>query len=158
MSLGPRPLAASLSRATGPLFRRRGLADGAIVMDWPAIVGGAIAALTAPERIVYPPRRREGGTLKLRVASSGLALELQHLQPQVIERINAHFGFAAVARLHIIHGPVPRRQSRTTVAARSLTDAEERSLAGSLSPIDDPEVSQVLESLGRSILGRTPAR
>ncbi|HAL84459.1 MAG TPA: DUF721 domain-containing protein, partial [Rhodobiaceae bacterium] len=31
-----------------------------------------------------------------------MALEVQHMAPQIIERINAHFGAGTLARLHIV--------------------------------------------------------
>jgi hypothetical protein len=36
-----------------------------------------------------------------------MALEVQHMAPQIIERINAHFGAGTLARLHIVQGPLP---------------------------------------------------
>lgn len=158
MSSGPRALAACLGKTTTPVFRRRGFADGAVVTQWPAIVGAQLAAVTAPERIVYPPRRRNEGTLTLRIASGALALEVQHLQPQLIERINQFFGFRAVTRIRLLHGPVPDQRSPRTVGRRDLSPTEERALAGAVAAVDDVDLAQALENLGRSLLGRTQER
>jgi hypothetical protein len=136
------------------LFRRRGFADSAVVADWAAIVGERLAAQTAPERIVFPPRKRSEGTLKLRVGSSGLALELQHFEPQLIERINCYFGFPAVARIQLLHGPVPPRPARGGVTVRALTAKEKKELSNALAQIDAPDLAEALENLGACVIGR----
>src|SRR5512147_1223074 len=103
---GPRALAETIAKLTDPMFGKRGFA-GALIADWPAIVGERLAAGCVPEKVVYPPRRRDGATLRLRIVSGGLAIKLQHLEPILIDRINSHFGHPAVARLKFLHGPLP---------------------------------------------------
>lgn len=149
-----RPVGAPVGKLTAPLFRRRGFADSAVVADWPTIVGERLAAQTAPERIVFPPRKRSEGTLKLRVGSSGLALELQHFEPQLIERINGYFGFPAVKRVQLLHGPVPSRAVRGSVSVRELTEKEKKELSNALAQIDAPDLAEALENLGACIIGR----
>ena len=149
-----RAVAAPVGKLTAPLFRRRGFADGAVVADWAAIVGERLAAHTAPERIVFPPRKRSEGTLRLRVGSSGLALELQHFEPQLIERVNGYFGFPAVGRVQLLHGPVPPRRARRNILVRSLTPREKKEISNALARIDAPDLAQALEDLGACIIGR----
>ena len=149
-----RAVAAPLGKLTASLFRRRGFADGTVVAEWVAIVGERLAAQTVPERIVFPPRKHSEGTLKLRVGSSSLAVELQHFQPQLIERINGYFGFPAVSRIQFLHGPVPPRQSRANVQVRPLTPQEDKQISDALAAIADPDLAEALESLGRCIIGR----
>ncbi len=36
------------------------------------------------------------------------SLEVQHIAPQLLERINTYFGYRAVAELRIMQGPVMR--------------------------------------------------
>ena len=94
-----------------PIFGARGFGAGAVLTDWEKIVGAVLARATVPERIAYPQGERSEGTLHLRVGTASLALELQHLEPQMIERINSHFGYRAVARIRILQGPVKRTES-----------------------------------------------
>jgi hypothetical protein len=153
-----RVVAAPLGKLTTPLFRRRGFTNGVVVTEWAAIVGERLAAHTVPERIVFPPRKHSDGTLKLRVGSSGLAVELQHVQPQLIDRINGYFGFPAVSRIQLLHGPVPTRRPRARVNLRPLTPTQEDRIANALAAIDDPDLAQALESLGRCVMGRERQR
>lgn len=154
---GPSALGAAIARLTKPLFAKRGLADGAIVAEWSAIVGPALAEASAPEKIVYPSGRSTEGTLHLRIASGGLAVELQHLQPLLLERINSYFGYRAVARLKLIQGPVPKPLARARETPRALDPAEEEALARSLAGIGDADLRARLQALGRAILARGPA-
>lgn len=151
---GLRALADAIGDVTVRFCDRRGFADGAVIAQWPAIVGDRLAAETAPERIKYPPKRSNGGTLTLRVANSGLALELQHLQQQLIERINDYLGRPAVARVTLIHGPLPEPPKRQApAAAPTLPELDER-MAALVAGIDDPRLRNALETLGRSIQAR----
>jgi hypothetical protein len=154
---GPRALAQAVSRITRPLFNRRGLSGAAFIEDWPAIAGEHLAARTLPERVTYPAGRQDGGTLHLRVESGGLATEVQHLEPLLVERINGYFGYRAVSALRLVQGPLPRRVEKLPPPVKALNDEQERRLSGHLSTVDDPELRLALEALGRSVLGRSAA-
>lgn len=151
---GPRPLAAMVADITRPVFGSRGFADGAIVKDWPIIVGAHLGARSVPEKITYPSAEHRGGTLRLRVDSGGLAIELQHLEPVVIERINGYFGYQAIARLALVNGPVPARDDAGGSPVRPLDAGEETRLAQILDGVDDADLRAGLEALGRSVMGR----
>lgn len=146
------PLATSVGRLTKPVFGRRGLADGAIARDWRAIVGDTIARHSQPEKITYAARERTNGLLHLRVDNSAMATQLQHLEPQLLERINGHFGYAAVGRLRFIHAPLPeptlRHRERQTPQP---TPERTRQLDALLEDIDDPELREALGKLGRAL-------
>jgi hypothetical protein len=91
---GPRALGALLPRLTRPAFKRRSPAGAALMADWPAVVGPALAAVTSPKRL-------GNGTLVIACAGP-VAMELTHLAPQLIGRINAHLGQTAVERLRFV--------------------------------------------------------
>ncbi|MCP5372578.1 MAG: DUF721 domain-containing protein [Hyphomicrobiales bacterium] len=151
-----RALAEAVDPVTRPLFRKRGLAEGAVATEWERIVGPVIARHCLPERIAYSPRSGEGGTLHLRVDSGAIALELQHLEPQLVERVNGYFGYRAVERVTLIQGPLPRRPE-PPAPPRALEAGEERALAAELDQVADPELRAALERLGRSLRARGPA-
>ena len=110
---GPRPLGALLPRLTRPAFKRRSPAGAALMADWPAAVGPALAAVSTPKRL-------GNGTLVIACAGP-VATELTHLAPQLIGRINAHLGQVAVERLRFVQqasaGPAapPPRAAADTV-------------------------------------------
>jgi hypothetical protein len=151
---GPRALAGSLAKVTREVFGRRGLADGAILNDWPLIVGEHLARHSLPEKVQFPRAARAGGTLHLRIDNGSMATELLHLEPLVIERINGYFGFKAVAGLRITQGPLPKTGERRRTGGRPLAKTEERTLAESLMDVGDPALKRALEALGRAVIGR----
>ncbi len=155
---GPRSIAASAAEVTKPFFARRGFADGAIVSNWAAIIGPGLAAHSIPEKIVFAPSSRDNGTLHLRVDSGSFAIELQHLEPVLIEKINTYFGYRAVSRVRISQGPTRLARKKAddslcdeTRYRRKLDANEEKKLETQLAGIDDPELYKTLERLGRSL-------
>ena len=151
---GPRALAGILNKVTRPIFGKRGFAGGAVVTEWPTIVGPRLAAHTVPERIAFQGGGRDRGVLHLRVDSGALATELQHLEPQLLERINGYFGYRSVERLRIIHGPLPPAEAPLKPAPRALDQSEEKDLADRLSGIDDDDLRAALDALGRVVVVR----
>lgn len=128
-----------------------------MVLQWAAVVGEELARLSAPVKLSFgvPGTKESGarvnGTLQLRVAP-GAAIEFQHLEPVIVERINTFFGYRAVARLALRQGPLPRRALPPS-PPRSLSPAESLSLANSLDGITDPDLRAALERLGRAVIG-----
>lgn len=149
---GMRALAAPISAVARPVLKRRGLAGGRIVAEWPEIVGAALAACSCPERL-NQPRSGGPGTLKIRV-DGPLAIELQHLEPVIIERINGYFGYQAVERLAMIRGPLPPRPV-AAVEKPPAPDADAlRGAAAQVAGIEDEALRAALESLGGHVLAR----
>ncbi len=159
---GLRALGNSLTAVTKRAFARRGLTGADLARQWPAIVGRDLAAQCRPRQLRFPKAGEAvDGRLTLRVAP-GWALEVQHLEPLMLERINGYFGYRAVTRLVLQQGPLPplgknghdagagrRRETREAPPAR-LDEA----LAAKLSTVEDPELRAALEGLGRSLKGR----
>jgi hypothetical protein len=112
-----------VSKVTMPLYRKRGFAEAHILSDWPIIVGERFAAVTLPEKLAFPKGEKQDGLLHMRV-DGPLATELQHLEPQIVERINGYFGYHAVARLKLVQGPVPHLSK--PVAAQPPPQADAR--------------------------------
>jgi len=174
-SRGFRTLATSLDKMTRPIFGKRGLADGAIAVEWPRIVGDSLAKVTLPERISYPKRDRRSGTLYLKVAGGSFATELIHFEPQLIERINRYFGFQAVSQIRITQGPItdqphgpkarPAHDPATDPAINFNAGSNTGSDTGSgtspnagLAHVSDPELLKALKSLGQAVSNRQNER
>ena len=146
-------LGSLLLKAARPVLGRHGLAAGGIVADWPSIVGTQLAECCVPMRLAFQPGERANGTLHLRVQGP-LALELQHLEPVVLERINSYFGYRAVAKLRIQQGPVPRTVRAKT--ARPAAPAEDPAVEAAVSGVADETLRQRLSQFGRAIKARKP--
>lgn len=159
-SSGPRALAVSVGGLAKKALGKRGFAEAGLITDWEGVVGPELAASCWPDRLTFPPGRRDGGSLRLRVAG-GFALELQHMEPQLLERINGHFGYRAIERIAIIHAPPGNKPSpvRRPAGNRTATppSPEARAAIGSaLAAVDDPELRAVLARLGHAVISDSP--
>ncbi|MBM3572322.1 MAG: DUF721 domain-containing protein [Alphaproteobacteria bacterium] len=149
---GLRALAHAVPGVTAAAQVKRGFARAALIGHWTDVVGAALARGSLPEQLVFPRGERANGTLYIRV-DGPLALELQHLEPLVVERINGFFGYRAVGRLALRQGPLPRPKKRPLVPPpRKLSPGEEAQLAARVAAVADPALRAALENLGRSIL------
>ena len=148
---GLRRLPDLLSHVLDPTARRRGLAEAKLLTEWPTIVGPGFAARCQPIRLAKSTDR-QSGVLVLHVAGTA-ALELQHSELQILERINGFFGYPAVSRLRLIQAPPPPRSSARPAAPanRRGSDAEEIALAQAVSDVRDPDLRAALQALGRSL-------
>ncbi len=87
---------------------------------------------------------------------SAFALELQHLAPMVIERINAHLGWRCIGRIVLKQAPLPRRAPKaqpkpppspaTTARAREATEG-----------VTEERLQQALIRFGEAVLGQSRA-
>ena len=135
-----------------PSARRRGLAAATLLADWTMVVGQHLAARCQPVRLTFAPGRQSGGTLLLHAAASA-AMDLQFSERQVIERINAHYGFAAVGRLKVLQSPPARPRPRLRRAVLPSPTAEQLgSIRQQTHAVLDPALSASLERLGCSIV------
>lgn len=156
---GPRQdrlfVSASLGRLVEPLAQRltgRQLtALGRMKRDWHLIVGPKLAAACKPENLTFPKDRSDMAVLTLRVRP-GDALDLSHGLPRLIERINAHFGFSALASIRLIQGEWAAPTPFTPPPPGRLSRQE----AGRLQDIEDPELRATLTRLGQAIAAERP--
>ncbi len=157
----PIPLADLVGGAVDPALAKLGFGQSSLILHWDDIVGERLAACSEPIKLQWPPRpaQRQPGaaiepaTLILRVAG-GMAIEIQHLAPQLIERVNAHLGWRAVGRLAIRQGPLEKSRGELRIAppdAQALAQAQEATQG-----VEDEALRKALILLGARAL-RGPA-
>lgn len=153
----PLSLAEALSGCIAPALRRQGFGEAEIVTDWPQIVGARLAAVSAPARLVWPPtppraapQEARPATLCVRVEGA-FAIEMQHLAPIIMERVNARLGWRCVARLQLLQGPLPR--PRAAPARPPQPTAAETARAQALAEgVDAQGLRAALARLGAHVL------
>jgi hypothetical protein len=149
---GLRRLPDLLTHLLEPAARRRGLAEAKLLTEWPTIVGPGLAARCHPIRLTQRTDA-PGAVLVLHVGGAA-ALELQHSEPQILERINDFFGFDAVARLRLIQAPLPRTSPRPAPpVSRGVSAAEEIEIAQAVRDVRDAGLRTALQGLGRTLKG-----
>ena len=139
----------------GVAFRRFGFVQASVVTRWPEIVGARYAEACVPESIRFPRGKREGGTLHL-VAHGAHAPMLQHVAPQITERVNRFFGYAAVVKVAIRQGALPAPARRDGLRPVELAPVP-AALGQSLNDVGDPELKAVLTALARGVATPEPA-
>ncbi|WP_419825627.1 DUF721 domain-containing protein [Sphingomonas sp.] len=130
-------------------FRRFGFVQSSVVSRWPEIVGPRYAGVSSPESIRFPRGGTGEGVLTL-VVDGARAVMIQHVAPELIERVNRFFGYPAVARIQIRQSAaVARPTPRARPAPSTPRPAAE--IGDSLRGIGDPELRAVLESLAAGL-------
>ncbi len=142
---GPRPVGALLPGITRATFRRQSPATAQVMIDWPAIIGPALAAVTAP-------RRLSAGTLTL-ACSGPIAIELQHLANELIARINTHLGSQTVHHLRFVQTMTPPLPPTPIPRPTRVVEQAAEAAVANLPP---GELRDALVALGRAVL--TPTR
>lgn len=138
-----------IDKLVRPAYKKRGFAALNINTDWPSIIGEKWAEVTIPEKLVFKPNQRQNGILYLRVQGSSAVL-LQHIEPEIIERVNTYFGYKAVARLKMLQGfsHVPEK---TPPKKSSPTPEREKRIQALLKETDEGPVKEALMQLGLAL-------
>jgi hypothetical protein len=155
----PVPLADLVGGAVDPLLAKQGFGQSSLILHWDDIVGERFAVCSEPIKLQWPKRpvqsfpdsSVEPATLILRV-TGGMAIEIQHVAPLLIERVNAHLGWRAVGKLAIRQGPLAKDSRPKLIAPpdpQALAQAE-RATEG----VEDEGLRKALTLLGaRAIRG-----
>ncbi|MFN3578687.1 MAG: DUF721 domain-containing protein [Tabrizicola sp.] len=169
----PSPSAAHRMRGFEPAFglmkdavriagESRGFAVARLLTHWAEVVGEDLARRTRPVKIGYGMGGM-GATLTLLVRASDAPM-VQMALPQLKERVNAVYGYAAVRHIHLtqtaatgfaegqaefIPAPKAAKPADPAVAAQAATVAE---------GVSDPGLRSALEQLAQNILTRPRSR
>jgi hypothetical protein len=145
---GPRHMSRMIPGVAGKALGKKGLGYGKLVTDWPMIVGADLGEVTAPVKLAFPKGERTDATLTIDIVPAR-AIEVQHSMPQLIERVNAVFGYRAVARIKLVQRPPTRTAPMANL--RPLSPVEETELVELTQIVPDGELRAALESLGRAV-------
>ena len=162
--IAARAVGSYIPKLTHKAFEKYGFAAAALITDWVTIVGRDVAAYTAPERLKWPrgvdfggdveegAAGRPGGTLVIRVEPAR-ALDVQYKAQQIMERINAHFGYRAIAELRILQAPLPEREERPVSTPIAVAPCPAPELSG----IADERLRLALSNLKNGLMARRTA-
>jgi hypothetical protein len=132
----------------GMAFRRFGFVQGALLGRWREVVGPVYARWSIPESLKFARGETSGGVLTIRVEGP-FSVQLQHVGPQIIDRANRILGHAAVGRIRLVQGEVPKPSERavTEPAARGPAPAGLANLSG----VGDEGLRLALEDLAAQL-------
>lgn len=147
----------------------RGFAATRLLTHWEEIVGEDLARLARPKDIRYGRGRRpkadaagavpQGATLVLEVAGPA-ALRLEMERERIRERVNAVYGYAAIAAIRIVQmGPLGF--SKPSAAFAAPPPASDPDLAAQAAPlaagVGDTELRLALAALAANVLAKSRA-
>lgn len=81
-----------------------------------------------------------------------MATEISYLEPMILEKINAYFGYQAVTKIVIWQAPI------STMEAKEKPGPKRKEIPPSDVPvddIDDPELEAALIRLGQGVMGKS---
>lgn len=153
----------SFAESAMPLIRnllgKKGFVAADILTFWHQIVGEEMAEYTMPQKIDFRRGERSNGVLHLIVPSGAFALEVQHREKFVLQKVNSYFGYMAVAGLKIIQdssfqkqliAKINQQQTKKTL----VTEQEQNYINELAEDIANPELQEKLVKLGKSVFNQ----
>lgn len=140
----------------------RGFAVSRLLTHWAEIVGEETAAMARPVKVGYG---REGLGATLTLLTTGAAAPVLQMQlPRIREKVNACYGYNAIARVTITQtAPTGFAEGQVRFAPAPKTaappDPAIRRRAETLSgEVHDGQLRAALEALGEKVLSRSRTR
>ena len=142
-----------------------GFAEPEVLLRWAEVVGERLSGLCAPVKVTYPRGQGLGATLVVR-APGARAPEVEHLGPQIAERVNQFYGYRAVARIKVVQTSAPAPGfAESPPPFAGLSDAApttpepgaEARAAALTSDIRSEALRAALTRMGAHVLSRKPA-
>lgn len=136
------------------LLGKNGFTEVDLLTNWYEIAG-EMAEYTLPKNISYQKNNRNDGILSVIVPSGAFALELQHREKFIIAKINAYFGYNAIAKIRILQNtemPVQDVEDVGNMQKILVTEEEENYIKELTDGICSQELQVQLERLGKKII------
>ena len=142
-----------LDRQIAHVVNKRGFSQARLVTHWHDIVGTEIATQAQPVAVKYA-HNKIGATLSLLVNGAN-APQIQMQTPQIIERVNAFYGFNAIQTIKLTQTSsarltlpaAPMKQNPTKL----LPDQKTKQIANMVQPVTDKGLRKALTTLGQHI-------
>ena len=136
------------------LFEKRGKAFKDIAIRWRLIAGETIWVKTIPHKITYNKYNyNSSGNLILKTEPS-FALELQHIQDKLIEKINGFLGYNAIENITLLQSPIPNKFQNKSIEKLHKPYKNASSLNNKTKNLKSRDLSSALIKLGETALSR----
>ncbi len=142
-----------INSSSNKALSSRGLLFKEIAIKWRIIAGETISMRTIPNKITYSKFSKENlpGNLVIK-ADPSFALELQHIQDKLIEKINSFLGYSAIGSITLLQAPIviPPQSKEKKRVNRILPDNQK--LINKTKKFKSKELSLALKKLGTAAL------
>lgn len=126
-----------------------------IMLKWRDIAGSEIASYTRPLKTKYNPKTEER-TLYMEVPLGGYALEIQHKEKYLTDKINAYFGYNAIHKLNIAQNAnmqLTEIEKQDDKNKEKIVSSEDMNYLKSVTKeIKDENLRKVLINIGKNIM------
>lgn len=125
-----------------------------ILLNWRDIVGQEMASFAYPIKVKYN-HRENIRTLYIEVPVGGFALEMQHKEGYLLEKLNAYFGYKAVHKINISQNIKLKPQIKPMKKAQeeiTLNEEEKKYMEDVVADIKDEKLKEILTKLGKSVI------
>ena len=142
---------------TKKIAGKNGFAEIGILTHWAEIIGSPLAQYTVPQKIVFPRNEKNNGCLYLAVPTGAFAIEIQHREKYILEKINTYFGYHAVSTLKIIQNSEicsakPQKENFSQPQkAPELSQKEKDEIKNLCKNINNENLKEILINLGHSV-------
>lgn len=152
---------ALLTQRVRAASEKRGFAQSRLLTHWAEIAGASVAAVSRPVEVNYG-RHGMGATLTL-LTTGAHALQLDMEKEKLRARVNAVYGYNAIARILITQtaatgfaeGQVDFSQAPSKGPATEPRPEVRAKASEAASPIEDDTLRHALARLGENILNKT---
>lgn len=142
------------------LIGKKGFTEIDILLNWEDIIGKELASEITPMKINFKRGEKTNGILQIATKSGAYALEIQHRENIIIDKINSYFGYKAVSGIKIIQdssysygGNISpydyiMQQNKELL---ELTKEEEENIKEITCDIENSQLRKILEKLGKKV-------
>lgn len=126
-----------------------------ILLNWKDVVGNEIFSYCQPIKTKFNPKNSER-TLYLEVPVGGFALEIQHKEKYIIDKINAYFGYNAIHKINItqnINMHIRKNNDENyNSEAKIISEEDEKYLLDLTTEIKDSKLRENLIKIGKNVI------
>ena len=141
-----------ISKISKPFFNRQGFAKSYIIDNWKEIVGDEYYKNSIPEKL----RIQKGGGVLTIATDGATSTEMEYIKTDIIQKINDYYGYRAVNRIRFRNSFIQdeikeKKVKKENIKNKNLINEKADVF---LSEVEDSELKEAINSLGKSIIGK----
>lgn len=137
------------------VIKAEDLVEVDVILKWRDIIGKEMAMFCHPLKTHYNPRDN-CRTLFVEVPIGGFALEIQHKERYILDKINAYFGYKAIHKINVSQNANIKikktEEGLCRKKGRELSEDEKKYLSDLSETIKDDNLREILIKLGENII------
>lgn len=125
-----------------------------IMLNWVNIIGEEISSYCTPINIKYNPKSNQR-VINVEVPIGGFALELQHKEQYILDKVNAFLGYKGVHKLSItqnINKVIKKKHIKKENAKNKLSFEDKEFIKELSNGIKDDKLKEILIKLGENVI------